>query len=239
MRAPFPRSAAPIPCSTFSSSTRRATASTSRPAWCSSPARPASRRGSWRATASVSGHPSGTTSSANATRTRGSRLGCPARAGRRAIPRPTPTFPQNREHQSGYLASLSDGLRVAYDDVDDWLQHRTLEQTAVAWVVGFGVLVWIIARGVRRRGAPGSGAGDDEAALPCLEVLLATLARAGVGHDGREPIERLAARAPDRDAARLLERYAALRYGGVGDPAALADDVAAYAKRLTPGPWPG
>jgi transglutaminase-like putative cysteine protease len=146
-------------------------------------------------------------------------------------PTPETDLPQNREHRSGYLASLSDGLRVAYDDIDDWLQHRTLEQTAVAWVVGFGVLVWIIARGVRRGTAPRSGAHDDEVGLPCLEVLLATLARSGVGHDGREPIERLAARSPDRNAARLLERYAALRYGGVGDAAALADDVAAYAKR--------
>jgi protein-glutamine gamma-glutamyltransferase len=146
-------------------------------------------------------------------------------------PTPEAYLPQNREHRSGYIASLSDGLRVAYDEADDWLQHRTLEQTAVAWVVGFGVLVWIVARGVRRRGAAGPGRPDDEAGLPCLEVLLATLARSGVGHDGHEPIERLAARAPDPDAARLLERYAALRYGGVGDPDALADDVAAYARR--------
>ncbi len=147
-------------------------------------------------------------------------------------PTPDTDLPQNREHRSGYLASLSDGLRVAYDDADDWLQRRTLEQTAVAWVVGFGVLVWIIARGVRRRGISGPGARDDEVGLPCLEVLLSTLKRAGVGHDGREPIERLAARAPDEDAARLLVRYAALRYGGVGDPAALAHDVADYARRI-------
>ena len=146
-------------------------------------------------------------------------------------PTPESELPQNREHRSSFLASLSDGLRVGWEDLDDWLQARTLEQTTVAWAVGFAVLVWIIARGVRRRGASGSGARDDEAPLPCFEVLLATLAQSGVGHDGREPIERLAARAPDRDAARLLERYAALRYGGVGDPDALAGDVAAYARR--------
>ena len=146
-------------------------------------------------------------------------------------PTPESELPQNREHRSGYFASLSDGMRVAYEDFDEWLQERTLEQTAVAWVVGFGILVWIVARGIRRRAIGGLHGGDDHVGLPCLEVLLSTLKRSGVGHDGREPIERLAARATDRDAARLLERYAALRYGGIGDPAELAEDVAAYARR--------
>ncbi len=145
-------------------------------------------------------------------------------------PTPESFLPDDREHRSGYFASLSDGLRVGWDGLDEWLQQRTLEQTTIAWGVGFAVLVWIIARGVRRRGASGSGVGDDDAALPCLELLLATLARSGVAHDGREPIERLAARAPDEDAARLLSRYAALRYGGIGDPEALASDVATYAR---------
>jgi len=143
-------------------------------------------------------------------------------------------LPQNQEHRSGYLASLSDGLSVGYDDVVDWLQRRTLEQTAVAWAVGFAVLVWIVARGVRRRGLAEAGTREDEVALPCLEVLLSTLARAGVAYDGRESIERLAARTPDPEAARLLERYAAYRYGGVGDVDSLTGDVAAYARRSGP-----
>jgi transglutaminase-like putative cysteine protease len=149
-------------------------------------------------------------------------------------PTPEIDLPQNLEHDSGYLASLSDGLRVAWEGLDDWLQRRTLEQTTVAWVIGFAVLVWIIARGVRRRGVADPGVRDDEAALPCLETMLAALARAGVAHDGYEPIERLAARAPHPDAARLLERYAALRYGGIGDPDALAGDMTAYARGFTP-----
>ena len=144
-------------------------------------------------------------------------------------PTPESYLPQDQQHRSGYLASLSDGLRVAYEELDEWLQHRTLEQTAVAWGVGFAVLVWILARGIRRRGSR-PGVPEDEAGLPCFEALLSALARSGVGHDGRESIERLAARTADRDAARLLERYAALRYGGVGDADALARDVAAYAR---------
>jgi hypothetical protein len=144
-------------------------------------------------------------------------------------PTPESDLPQNLEHRSGYLASLSDGLRVAYEDLDDWLQHRTLEQTAIAWGVGFAVLVWILARGIRRRGSR-PAVRDDETGLPCFVVLLSALERSGVGHDGRESIERLAARTADRDAAQLLERYAALRYGGIGDADALARDVASYAR---------
>jgi transglutaminase-like putative cysteine protease len=143
---------------------------------------------------------------------------------------PDVELPQNLEHRSGYLASLSDRLSVAYDDAADWLQRRTLEQTALAWAIGFSVLVWIVARGVRRRGAPAAKTHEDEVALPCFEVLLATLAREGVVHDGRESIEHLAARTTDRGAARLLERYAALRYGGVGDVDSLSADVAVHAR---------
>jgi protein-glutamine gamma-glutamyltransferase len=145
-------------------------------------------------------------------------------------PTPESDLPQNLENESGILASLSDGVRVGYDDVDDWLQRRTLEQTAIGWLVGLAVLVWIVARGVRRRGASGP-ARDDEEALPCLALLLSTLAREGLAHNGFEPIERLAARTADEEGARLLHRYAALRYGGIGDANSLADDVAAYARR--------
>jgi transglutaminase-like putative cysteine protease len=152
-------------------------------------------------------------------------------------PTPESLLPQNRQHRSGYLASLSDGLRVAYEDFDEWLQHRTLEQTAIAWAVGFAVLVWILARGIRRRGAR-PGVREDETGLPCFEVLLSALERSGVGHDGREPIERLAARTADREAARLLERYAALRYGGIGDAEALAREVDRYARTARAAPHP-
>jgi transglutaminase-like putative cysteine protease len=145
-------------------------------------------------------------------------------------PTPESDLPQNRENESSVLASLSDELRVAYDEFYGWLQRRTLEQTAVVWFVGLGVLVWIVARGVRRRGAAAAQR-EDEAALPCLALLLATLEREGLAHNGVEPIERLAARTADEEGARLLQRYAALRYGGVGDPDVLATDVATYARR--------
>jgi hypothetical protein len=85
----------------------------------------------------------------------------------------------------------------------------------------------VVARGARRRNARGRIL-EDETALPSLELLLASLKRRGVERPPSEPLERLAARVPDPDAARLLTRYSALRYGGLGQPEELARDIDSY-----------
>jgi protein-glutamine gamma-glutamyltransferase len=146
-------------------------------------------------------------------------------------PTPATYVAQNREHTAGYAASAMDALRLAYDDFTDWLGERTVGQTAIAWTIGFLVLVWIVARGVRPRTRRSKPVPDDERPLALLEQLLATLAKAGYRHRDDEPIERLAARIPDPRAAEFLERYAAWRYGSVGDPSSLADEVARYVQQ--------
>jgi hypothetical protein len=65
-----------------------------------------------------------------------------------------------------------------------------------------------------------------------MQPLLDALDRAGHVRRLDEPLERLAARVPDAEAARLLRRYSAWRYGGLGDDAALARDVRATAAAL-------
>jgi protein-glutamine gamma-glutamyltransferase len=140
---------------------------------------------------------------------------------------PGAALPQNSDHQAGYAASAVDALRVGYDDLTDWLGRLTIRQTGIAWLGGFLVLVWIVGRGARKR-ARAHRVPDDEVPLPLLRQLIARLARAGHTRRDDEPIEWLAARIPDSTAARLLERYAALRYGNIGDERALADEVAAY-----------
>ena len=142
---------------------------------------------------------------------------------------PREALPQNRQYEAGYAVSASDALRVGYDDLTDWLGRLTIRQTAVAWLAGFMVLVWIVSRGARGR-ARKRRLSDDEAALPFGKLLISRLARAGHTRPAHEPIERLAARIPDARAARLLERYAALRYGSIGDERALAEEVAAYCR---------
>jgi transglutaminase-like putative cysteine protease len=148
-------------------------------------------------------------------------------------PTPESELAQNREHRAGYAASIADAMRVAYDDLTDRLRRFTVLQTAIAWIFGFMVLIWIVARGARRRVAQAGQLPDDEAALPCLGILLSTLEKAGHPRHGQEPIERLAARLKDARAADLLERYAALRYGSIGDASVLEKDIVNYTQGLS------
>jgi hypothetical protein len=144
---------------------------------------------------------------------------------------PAEAQPNNDEHEASYLESSVDALRVGYAGAIDWLEHRTLEQTGLAWLIGCGVLALIVARGIRRR-ARARGLSADEALLPFMQPLIDVLDRTGHVRRPDEPLERLAARVPHADAARLLLRYSALRYGGVGDGEALARDVKATAAEL-------
>lgn len=71
-----------------------------------------------------------------------------------------------------------------------------------------------------------------------LVLLLDALARRGLSRGEAEPLERLAARADEAGlpaAASLLRRWAALRYGGIGDAEALLRETAAEID----GPGPG
>jgi len=142
---------------------------------------------------------------------------------------PSEALPQNLDHESSYAASSIDALLVGYDDLTEWLESLTVRQTSLAWLAGFAVLVWIVVRGARRRRTRRQTVPDDEAPLPILQRLLTRLGREGYARRGDEPIERLAARIPDRDGARLLDRYAALRYGSIGDEPELAKAIEAYA----------
>jgi transglutaminase-like putative cysteine protease len=148
-------------------------------------------------------------------------------------PTPASALPEDQPHDAGALAMAADVLRTTYDDATDWLARRTLGETALATMVGFVVLLFIIGRGARRRRGEKIEVPVDEAALPFLAELLASLERAGLpGHAPSEPLERLAARVPDPGAAELLLRYAALRYGGVGDAKVLAGEMVAAAARM-------
>ncbi|HTV21012.1 MAG TPA: transglutaminase-like domain-containing protein, partial [Polyangiaceae bacterium] len=143
---------------------------------------------------------------------------------------PLDAQPNNITREASYLASSLDALGVAYDDATEWLGERTLAQTSAAWLVGCAALAVIVARGVRRR-SRAQAQSDDEALLPFMLPLLAALDREGHPRRAHEPLERLAARLPDDEPARLLMRYSALRYGGIGDEAALARDVGSAVAR--------
>ena len=144
---------------------------------------------------------------------------------------PEAFLPHNHAHDAGYAASTLDAVAVAYDDLTDWLGRLSVAETSAAWLLGSLLLALIVARGARHR-AQRSSAAPDEAPLPFLEPLLSQLARAGQPRRADEPLERLATRVADPVPAALLQRYAALRYGDLGDADQLARDVAACAASL-------
>ncbi len=144
---------------------------------------------------------------------------------------PSLALPQNAEHESGVAASSLDALSVGYDNLTHWLENLSVRQTAIAWICGVLALAFVVARGARRRRVKRELVPEDEAALPVLQRLLASLSKDGYSRRSDEPLERLAARVVDRDGAELLEKYAALRYGGIGRASELAKRVEAYETR--------
>jgi transglutaminase-like putative cysteine protease len=147
-------------------------------------------------------------------------------------PTPMDLLPQDQPHEAGVVASALDALRIGFDDLIAWLGRRTIAQTALTTLVGLGLLAWIIARGGKERRPATRPILDDEAPLPALEAFLRALDRLGFRRGDDEPLEKLAARAPDPRSAELLLEYAALRYGGVGDGPSLAKALSEHAARL-------
>jgi hypothetical protein len=148
-------------------------------------------------------------------------------------PTPEDPLPQNRPHETGQAAALLDLARVRYDEAVSWLGQRTVGQIAVASALGLGVLGWLVARGAQRRGGAGP-VPEDERGPAALQRLLAALAQAGHERLPHEPLDQLARRLPDPEAAALLRRYEALRYGGQGDPVAIEGAVDAWLGRQGP-----
>jgi len=124
------------------------------------------------------------------------------------------------------LAALVDALATWSGDAWRWVKARTGAQLAV--VMGALLLLWVGLRFRRRpvvtQGRLGGGAYRDPS--PHAIALLRALAARGIRHPKTEPLESLAtriraARGPSAEliaAADALTAYAALRYGGQGDP---------------------
>ena len=120
-----------------------------------------------------------------------------------------------------------------------WLDKRTIPEMLSAPVVVIGVPVFI--RWLRRRRRRTDGEGDDgmAGALACFDALVTALAARGIVRNASETVEQLARRVAEAElsaageASTLLKRYAAWRYGGLGDRSALEKDMTALAARLS------
>jgi hypothetical protein len=101
-------------------------------------------------------------------------------------------------------------------------------------VSGSALVVLVPIQLLRRKKTRSKGAGDGDTAvgeaLRCIERLFGALAERGAVRRASESLESFARRLDEltevpRGADELLLRYAALRYGGIGDPTTLTRDV--------------
>jgi hypothetical protein len=147
----------------------------------------------------------------------------------------TPPGEVNRQQETPLISALLD---VLSQDRDRLL--RAMEQLGRQvgpGLVGVGLLV-LLSFWLRRRRQARRAQESGQTGSPEFLHLLEALGRAGAGirREGWEPLEDFAARVPDEEAAALILRYAALRYGGAVAAGQEAEEVAAAlracAKRL-------
>lgn len=131
---------------------------------------------------------------------------------------------------------IVDLVATSWERVDDWLAETTAEELTLVLLGLFALLPlvrWLRERRRRRQGVRRDGWPEAPAFFRELE---ATLARAGVRRAPTETVEHFAARAREAGTetatagADLLMRYAALRYGGRGDPALLEREIRSLAR---------
>jgi len=142
---------------------------------------------------------------------------------------PMQELTQDKPHLSGLGTLAADGARRIEQAVTYAVEHATPAQLFV--LLGGLVALWAAVRLLRRRTARIARERDGERVdppLPCFERLAASLAGRGLGRASSEPLDRFARRLEAAglvDAAALVDRYAAIRYGGIGERAALETDV--------------
>ena len=102
------------------------------------------------------------------------------------------------------------------------------------------VVLIIVRRFLQRRAAAGSHLTSASRPLPAFESLATALARAGWERVPSEPLERFARRVDSAgepwsaEVADALTRYAALRYGGIGEERTVASRLDELARKLAP-----
>jgi transglutaminase-like putative cysteine protease len=153
---------------------------------------------------------------------------------------PEDLLAQNQAHSTPWLAALWDVAGAWWSSARDRAEAPSLFQIIAALLVV--IVVGLVVRRLRQRRLRETSVADGffraDAPPPALVRLLDALARRGQTRDPAEPIERFARRLDDegqRAPAALLRRYAALRYGGVGDGDSLFADMDSCAGNLSGG----
>jgi transglutaminase-like putative cysteine protease len=145
---------------------------------------------------------------------------------------------QNAPHHSSMVRAVVDLIRT-------WAARAVAALTLWDMVRGSLVVLvlGLVARWLRRDRAAKEDAdwrAKGEKPPPSLVRLFEALARRGLARGDAEPIERFAERVAEKgggeaEAAALLERWAAYRYGGLGDGEGLVRELEGCVERLRAG----
>lgn len=152
-------------------------------------------------------------------------------------PTPASRLEENLARDVSFARALGDVVAIAWGTLGN--AYARLGPVELASAAGALTALFLVVRLIRARrdarGGVASRATTDDAPLPCLVRLLDALAKRGIVRAPSEPLARLARRLAEAelvDAASLIERYAALRYGGVGDADVLAREMDRTAVQL-------
>ncbi len=156
-------------------------------------------------------------------------------------PTPASKVEENLARDASMARALTDVAAAAWSTFVDWYTRLTVTELAIAAAALIALFAVLRFLRLRRRGlarTTATGTSADDRPLPCLAHLLDSLATRGIARAPSEPLERFAFRLLDaelREPADLIARYAALRYGGLGDAAAIARAMDRCAAQLGPG----
>jgi hypothetical protein len=146
----------------------------------------------------------------------------------------TPADPlaQNAPHTSSWTGALADLLAASWARA---IARLTLRDLIVGGVVV--IAVGLVLRRLRRprRARERAERARVERPPPSLIELFEALRKKGLARGESEPLERFSARLEEAglaDAAALLGRWAALRYGGIGDADSLSRETRGLTERL-------
>jgi protein-glutamine gamma-glutamyltransferase len=144
--------------------------------------------------------------------------------------------PQNTVHALGLASAIRDYMAAWLVRADAATGGNLGVITLGAAALGTGIFL-LVRRFLRREKTTKRALRLDQAErpLPSLARLLDALARMGLDRSPSEPLERFAGRldaAEQSAAAALLRRFAAQRYGGVGELSPLLGELEACAARI-------
>jgi transglutaminase-like putative cysteine protease len=152
---------------------------------------------------------------------------------------PTPTSELLASTKASGWENVGEAISVAYDRTVGFFASITLLTYGIVSTVAAVVLI-VVRRFMQRRRSVGQAVALISRPLPAFETLATALERAGWARIPSEPLERFARRVDgagepwSAEVADALDRYAELRYGGIGEERTVAQRLDDLARKIAP-----